>query len=150
MLFKSDLAFLSNFYAASIEWEGKIWPTVEHAFQASKTVQTANKEAIRKALFPGVAKKMGKRLILRGDWEEVKLNIMRDLVRLKFTQHLDLRDKLLATEDLKLIEGNYWHDNFWGNCYCDNCSNIVGENMLGSILMELRETLKKEKEIEKD
>jgi ribA/ribD-fused uncharacterized protein len=90
---------------------------------------------------PSMAKQVGRRVELRKDWEEIKIDVMTDLILRKFTQNKELKKKLLETGNLELEEGNYWHDNFWGNCYCPKCKNIVGENILGIILMEVRTLL---------
>jgi ribA/ribD-fused uncharacterized protein len=101
-------------------------------------------EEIRKAPTPGEAKRMGNRVILRSDWEDVKVDIMTEIVFRKFTQNEKLKKKLLATGDMELVEGNYWHDNIWGDCYCDKCKSTNGQNILGIILMEVRELLRGE------
>lgn len=136
--FKDEFAFLSNFYPSSIIWKGTKWPTVEHAYQASKSRCPDYEEKIRRAETPGIAKKLGRKAPLQKNWEEIKVPLMTELVFLKFEQNLDLRDKLLGTNLAKLVEGNYWHDNFWGSCFCSGCKDIEGQNMLGIILMEVR------------
>jgi len=78
---------------------------------------------------------------LRSDWDEIKDSIMLEIVRIKFNSHKDLADKLLATEDKILIEGNTWHDKYWGICYCEKC-NGEGKNVLGGILMQVRSELR--------
>jgi ribA/ribD-fused uncharacterized protein len=85
---------------------------------------------------PGEAKKAGRMVTPRSDWENVKLNIMREIVFIKFDGHLNLKELLLATRDHELIEGNQWHDTFWGVC------DGVGQNYLGKILMEIRNIFK--------
>jgi ribA/ribD-fused uncharacterized protein len=127
---------LSNFHASPIKVEGIEYPTVEHAFQAAKTMNVEQKRALAEASTPGHAKRMGKRVQLRPDWEQVKVGIMEELMRLKFTTHADLREKLLATGDAELIEGNDWNDRFWGVC------RGQGKNQLGVILMEVRRELR--------
>jgi len=141
--FKDEFEFLSNFYPTPFIWKNRTWPTVEHAFQASKSRNSYYEEIIRKAKSPATAKKIGKRVVLREDWEEIKVLLMTELVLLKFEQNLDLRNRLLDTGLAELVEGNYWHDNFWGDCFCSKCKNVKGQNMLGIILMEVREHLKK-------
>jgi len=143
MLFKDEFEFLSNFYPSTIHYRGTFWPTVEHAYQAAKCKDGEMDEFIRHIDSPREAKKIGKRVELRSDWEEIKIDVMIDLIYKKFTQSKELKKKLLATGDLELEEGNYWHDNFWGNCYCKKCNKIVGQNILGLILMEVRNELKK-------
>ena len=83
---------------------------------------------------------MGRHVTLRPDWEEVKVDVMREGLRHKF-KNPSLRAKLLATGNEELMEGNTWHDNTWGNCVCQKCQNIPGRNMLGMLLMELRQEI---------
>ena len=135
--FDGEYAFLSNFYNASCIFEGKLYPTVEHAFQAAKSLDHAERDWIAAAGSPGLAKRLGRRINLRPDWEKVKFDVMEECLRSKFADPV-LKQKLLATGDEELVEGNYWHDNTWGNCSCEKCKDIVGRNMLGNILMKLR------------
>ena len=135
--FDGEYAFLSNFYNASCIFEEKLYPTVEHAFQAAKSLDHAERDWIAAAGSPGLAKRLGRRINLRPDWEKVKFNVMEECLRSKFADSV-LKQKLLATGDEELVEGNYWHDNTWGNCSCEKCKDIVGRNMLGNILMKLR------------
>jgi len=144
MFFVDEYQFLSNFYSSKFLYQGTFWRTVEHAFQAAKSKDLEMSEEIRKAESPTEAKRIGHRVDLRPDWEEVKVDIMTELVFRKFDQNEGLKKKLLATGDLKLEEGNTWHDNFWGNCYCSKCNNIPGENVLGIILEEVRDELRKD------
>lgn len=144
--FIKDYEFLSNFYPSKIPFRimDGVWvmvPTVEHAFQASKSIDPPERQAIASATTPGQAKRLGRLTSLRPDWEEQKVNIMRELLMSKFADPI-LRDKLLETGDEELREGNWWHDNFWGDCYCEKCKAIKGSNMLGSLLMAERERIK--------
>jgi ribA/ribD-fused uncharacterized protein len=140
--FSGSYAFLSNFFVSPLWYKGKEWPTVEHVFQAHKSVHEAEREMIRMAATPGKAKRMGRKIVtLRHDWEEVKVDLMLALLRLKFTQHPDLGDKLRLTGKVLLGEGNRWHDNFWGNCRCPECEDIEGHNMLGKLLMRVRDEI---------
>lgn len=141
--FVGEYAFLSNFHPSTVTYEGKRYPTVEHAFQAAKTFDENSKEAVRKATTPGDAKKLGRLVSLREGWDEIKVDIMRDLIRRKF-QNPFLRPLLLATGDAELIEGNYWNDRFFGVCMRTG----VGENHLGRILMEVRDEIRHEKDEE--
>lgn len=127
--------FLSNFYPSNALMGGIAFPSVEHAYQAAKTLDMDMRMSIANATSPGQAKRMGQKVILRSDWEEVKLGIMLKLVKQKFTADKLLRQQLLDTDDCELIEGNYWGDTFWGMC------DGVGENHLGKILMMVREEL---------
>ena len=137
--FEREYAFLSNFYPSPIEYEGIKYPTVEAAFQAAKTPDLHMKTAIATAEHPGKAKRMGRKVVLREDWEEIKDRVMEDCLRLKFSDPM-LRKKLLATEDEELEEGNWWHDNYWGTCYCSRCGD-VGKNKLGYLLMKIRKEI---------
>lgn len=133
----TEYACFSNFYPAEVEYEEIIYPTNEHAFQAAKSHDKNFRLEVSRASTSAFAKRMGRVLTsLRKDWEDVKYGIMKELIRTKFTKHLDLRSKLLDTGNAELIEGNTWGDVVWGVC------NGVGTNWLGKILMEVREELK--------
>jgi ribA/ribD-fused uncharacterized protein len=140
--FSGDWIFLSNFYPVSIALDGVTYGSVEHAYQAAKTLDPKQRE---KFSYVGVsasqAKRMGKSLQLRSDWEEVKVSIMRDLLLQKFYPTI-LRRKLLCTFTAQLIEGNYWHDTWYGVCE-GTCKQgphePKGENVLGKLLMEIRD-----------
>ena len=138
--FDGEYAFLSNFYDSPIFYEGITYPTNEHFFQAMKTLDIETRKAIAAAPTPGAAKRMGRHVSLRPDWEQVKVDVMRTGLMLKFTDAA-LAEKLLATGDEELVEGNWWHDNTWGNCHCTECSRKGGRNLLGMLLMELRKEL---------
>ena len=132
--FSGPRRFLSNFYPAMIEFDGGMYPTVEHAYQAAKTLFIDERLAIQDCHSPGQAKRKGRKVTLRSDWEEIKLDIMQQLVKAKFVDP-KLRMLLLHTGEAELIEGNHWHDTFWGIC------NGVGENHLGKILMRIRDEI---------
>jgi len=131
--------------AEIIDENGKEWPSTEHYYQAAKTTDPEMQEKIRLAVNPGLTKKMGKNLSVREDWDEFRVEVMRKALDMKFSQHADLRNQLIETGDAELVEGTYWHDVFWGICTCAK-HNGEGENMLGKMLMELRDKLKTEKE----
>lgn len=145
--FSGQYRYLSNFYKCYIEYKGVVFNTVEAAFQAAK-VKTNNNTDMIEALnafakmTPSEAKKAGRKVILREDWEKVKNDIMYELVRLKFTMNQELGLKLISTGNAYLIEGNTWHDNYWGSCKCQKCKDRVKANKLGEILMYVREELK--------
>ena len=141
--FEEKYAFLSNFYPSPFTHDGIEYPTVEHFFQAAKTLDIQERKAIAAAKTPGLAKRMGRSVQLRPDWEKVKAYYMELGLRRKIANK-DLAEKLLATGDEELIEGNWWHDNIWGSCMCDKCINIPGRNMLGMLLMDLRKKLRYE------
>ncbi len=138
--FEDEYAFLSNFYPSTFTHDGIEYPTVEHFFQAAKTLDIAEKKAIAAAATPGKAKRMGRMVRLRPDWEIIKADVMKLGLQLKFKDP-SLAAKLIETGDEELIEGNWWHDNTWGSCYCVKCSRTPGRNLLGMLLMELRKEL---------
>lgn len=127
--------FLSNFSPSRIKLADIWYPTVEHAYQASKTTLTKERRWIAKCPTPGDAKQSGQHVTIRPDWEDIKVRTMGQLLRAKF--HNPLRASLLlATGDAVLIEENNWGDKFWG------CEMGEGLNVLGTLLMEIREELK--------
>ena len=136
--FDKEWAFLSNFYQNEIEFEGITYPTNEHFFQAMKTLDENERHAIANCRTPGQAKRMGRRVALRSDWENVKEDVMFTGLCIKFSDE-QLADWLLETGDEELVEGNTWSDTFWGVC------NGVGENKLGKLLMKVRGLIKEER-----
>ena len=142
--FDGKWAFLSNFYWNEIEHEGIVYPTNEHFFQAMKTLDNDERRQIANCLTPGQAKRMGRRVALRSDWESVKEDVMLLGLCLKFADE-QLADWLLETGDEELVEGTTWHDNEWGNCSCSKCIIIEGKNKLGKLLMRVRDMIKEER-----
>jgi len=139
--FRGDHRFLSNFWVCDVEHEGNTYKSSEHAFQAAKCTVRAEHDEIAAAKTPRKAKILGGKYCLRDDWEQIKAQIMWKIVQAKFEQNYTLRQKLLQTGDLVLVEGNKWHDNVFGVCYCDNC-NGHGLNLLGRTLMYVRDQLR--------
>jgi hypothetical protein len=121
--FSEEEAFLSNFYPSPLVYKGKEYKTVEHAYQSQKTLDDLEQEWVRNMDTPGKAKKTGQKVHMRKDWETVKDDIMLELVRIKFSDP-ELLEKLLNTKNYILVEGNYWHDNHFGNCSCQYCRKI--------------------------
>ena len=136
--FENEYFFLSNFENSPITYDGITYRNVEAAFHAQKVFNVEEKKKFSN-LNPSEAKRLGRRVKLRSDWESVKVDIMTDLVRIKFLQNPELKKKLLATEDQILIEGNWWKDRFWGVCEGE------GLNYLGRILMMVRKELRDDK-----
>lgn len=136
---KDKYGFLSNFARSPILLKGKLWPSVEHYFQAQKFAGTKYEDEIRTTISPAAAAFMGRDRSkpLRLDWESVKLEIMREALWAKFTQHRKLRELLLATADAVLIE--HTRNNYWGDG-----GNGSGRNMLGRLLMETRARLRQD------
>lgn len=134
--FSGEYRWLSNFWSCFVVLDGKTYPSTENAFQAAKTLDEQLRAPFRE-YFPGKAKKEGRMLKLRPDWESVKLSVMEDLNRQKFTKNAELFEKLLATGDVELIEGNDWRDTYWG---VDD--RLGGQNNLGKLLMRIRAELR--------
>lgn len=142
--FRGEYSFLSNFYPCSIYWEALLYPSVEHAYQAAKTVDHSQRKSIAGAATAASAKKMGKLVSLRPDWEREKLMIMLELLWLKFRPGTDLASNLLSTGYSVLIEGNTWGDTYWGIC------RGTGRNILGKVLMKIRDCLYKMSECRRE
>ena len=137
--FTGEHAFLSNFYEARVLFDARHWPTAEHAYQAMKTADFGLQEVIRDALTPGEAKRLGRALLrIRDGWDRYKDAYMERIVDAKFQQHPELMEKLLATGEALLIEGNDWGDMYWGMVK-RNDGRWVGRNQLGKVLMDVRE-----------
>lgn len=133
--FRGKYYFLSNFYNAPVTYEGITYQNNESAFQSAKVISHDIRLKFAN-LDPSSAKRKGRHIQLRYDWEKVKFNIMYEIVKTKFTQNKDLQNKLLATEGEELQEGNTWGDRIWGTV------NGKGQNYLGKILMRVREELR--------
>ncbi len=144
--FKGIYRFLSNFYYLSngIVYDNIYYPTVEHFFQAMKTLIRWERVQISLARSPGIAKRMASRkgymtptglfkIVLRPDWEDIKIRVMAYALAEKFRNN-PLRQKLIDTHPQELVEGNYWNDKVWGFCLKTN----EGQNLLGLLLMEVR------------
>ena len=132
--FEGKYEFLSNYYIAPVTYNGLTFQSNEAAFQAQKTLNEGQRRKFTR-MAPNKAKAKGRNVILRSDWEQVKNKIMYEVCYAKFTQNPELKEKLLATRDEELVEGNTWHDTYWGVC------NRRGKNKLGKILMRVREEL---------
>ena len=133
--FKGQYRFLSNFYCSPVEFEGRLWRSVEHAYQAAKSGDDEVRDQVWRMFKPGDAKRFGRTIFLRHDWEEVKLGVMLRLLETKFSVD-PLRTSLLQTGDEELVEGNDWGDTFWGIC------RGQGQNHLGKMLMQVRSELR--------
>jgi ribA/ribD-fused uncharacterized protein len=159
--FRGDYGWASNFSPAEVKlWAtatgmvfssdpqpGSFNPTesyqsVEHGYHAAKFLDPRIREKFQMlGLSPGQAKGLAENLRQKGkvraDWKDVQIEVMRGLLKQKFTYSI-LRRKLLSTFSAELVEGNTWHDNFWGDCVCDECADVPGLNHLGRLLMEIR------------
>lgn len=127
--------FLSNFHVADVMYEGLRYPSTEAAFQAAKSLDKEERLQIAILSQPKFAKRAGRRLALRSDWESVKDQVMYDVCLDKFTRHADLKKALLETGSAYLEETNTWGDRYWG-------VDGHGKNRLGQILMRIRDELK--------
>lgn len=136
--FQGEFRFLSNFWPCLVEYNEITFPSVEHAYQAAKSSNPAEQKVLSVMRTPGEAKRRGRVIDLRPDWERMKVAIMTYLVYQKFSSNPPLRKKLLATGDAELIEGNTWGDRYWG-VYAGE-----GRNQLGKILMFVRQSLRED------
>lgn len=130
--FRGAYSFLSNMWLSPITVNGAAYPSVENAFQSAKT--STNKVYFQ-LCSPIDAKKFGRKVELRKDWDVIKIHMMRKALREKFKAGTDLANRLLSTGEHELVEGNTWGDTYWGVC------NGVGENHLGELLMKIRAEL---------
>jgi len=135
--FRGEYEFLSNSYPCLLIVDNEAYPSLEHAFQASKTDDLNLKIKIRDALTAHDAKKIGINVPLIQDWDQKRLDVMASLIREKFSTHLDLKCQLLLTGTKELIQGNTYKDRFWGQD-----KSGAGDNNLGKILMMVRESIR--------
>lgn len=140
--FEGKYSFCSNFFNSKVVYNGIEYATSEHAYQAQKSADKFGHDQILSAPTPALAKKYGRLVRARRDWDNVKLSIMEEIVRAKFEQNEDIASLLIETDNAEIIEGNYWGDRFWGVC------NGTGQNHLGKILMKIRDELEKPLTIE--
>ena len=109
--FKGKYYFLSNFYIAPVIYEGLLYKNNEAAFQSAK-VKDLEKRKQFCELDPSKAKRKGRNVLLRNDWENIKDEVMYQCVKDKFNRNEDLKQKLIDTENEELIEGNTWNDTY--------------------------------------
>lgn len=135
--FENEFRFLSNYYPASVQYDGSVYPSVEHAYQAAKTLDLNTRRTIRMEPDPDAAKRLGRASEIREDWEQIKLSVMASLIREKF-EDMHLAQQLLLTGNAELVEENSWGDTFWGKC------EGVGSNHVGRILMDVRSEIREQ------
>ena len=134
----SKNTYLSNFYPCNVEFDGVVYKSSEAAWQAQKTLDLEQRKKFCNCS-ASEAKKLGRHVKLRSDWEDIKYKLMVDVCYAKFSQNKELEDKLKSTGTELLIENTTgWHDNVWGNCECSKCTNKIGKNLLGKALMLVR------------
>lgn len=134
--FQKEYRWLSNFWPVKITYGGITYPHVESAYMAMKTEDIETRKKIALLSNPAEAKRAGRTLKLRKDWDKLKVNVMYTMLKIKFAPGSTLAAKLLDTGDALLVEGNKWGDTFWGVC------NGKGHNILGKLLMQVRKELK--------
>lgn len=137
--FRNEYAFLSNMHECVFPWQGLNYLALENAYQAMKCISDADKIQFTQ-ISPPEAKKLGRKIAMRPDFDGFKYQLMRNLLDVKFDKKLnpELYRKLLDTQPQSLVEGNWWHDNYWGYCKCDKCKNKLHYNYLGELLQRKR------------
>lgn len=138
--FSGKYEFLSNFFPCYVKYEGDIYSSVERAFQAAKCLNKSDRIRFQVISTNADAKKLGRQVDLRPDWDKIKTDVMYQLLKSKFQNNAELRNKLIATGDSRLVEGNQHGDTFWGVCG-GNGKNILG-NLLERVRSEIREEMK--------
>lgn len=136
--YEQDFYVLSNFSSFNLVWKGYAWPTSEHAYHGEKFTHVPFKMQILGAPSAHEAYQIAAKLKpqRRADWDEVKVDLMREILHAKVHQHAYVKKKLLATGDRELVE-NSWRDDFWGWG-----PNRDGQNMLGKLWMDVRAELR--------
>lgn len=145
-IFRGEYDWLSNFYMRPISVGGVPLKSNEHFYHSCRTVNPQEVKFILDAPTAYEAKKRSRTVTTRSNWHAINVGAMAIGLWYKFTYNLDLQGKLLLTGDKVLIEGNWWHDNFWGDCkfgrgfvgVCERCQFIKGQNKLGKLHMQLR------------
>lgn len=133
--FKDEYRWLSNFEPCDVQFDGITYPSVEHAYQAAKTIDLAERELLL-PLTAGQAKRYGRKITMRPDWDDIKVAVMKNLLQQKFAIK-PYKDLLRATGAQEILEGNNWGDVFWGV----NLQNNKGANQLGRLIMSIRDTM---------
>ena len=135
--FRNKYHFLSNFFLVKINIDDFEYNSTEHYFQSMKFIDPKIQEQIRNAPTPSIAKKFAKKFMRRKEWYEIRLDVMERALRVKFDIP-EMREKLIATDDMYLQEGNRWKDTFWGV----DLKTGKGKNHLGRLLMKIRTQIK--------
>lgn len=130
--FTGEYSFLSNFALVDINHLNKCFSSVENAYAASKCKYPEDIDKFV-GITSGNAKRMGRRIAIRDDWEDIKLQVMEELLIQKFSKQ-PFKQKLIDTKDQQIFEGNTWGDTFWGV----DINSLSGQNNLGKLLMKIR------------
>jgi ribA/ribD-fused uncharacterized protein len=139
--FQGEFRWLSNFTQVAIELDGRMFYSVEHAYMSAKSDDEEWKDFCENTFSAGQVKKASRNITLVGNWEDIKVDIMKECIDKKFNQPF-FKAKLLATGDSFIQEGNMWNDKFWGVCL----KTGKGKNILGKLIMDKRESLKGKKQ----
>lgn len=143
--FSGDFEFLSSFHSHPFSWQGRVAQTAEHHYNAAKTDDPVEKARVYDQETPGRAKREGQKVALRKGWDDhLKTDCMASIIEAKFAFGSPLAQSLLRTGEALLIEGNVWHDRYWGQCTCEKHYHWPGGNMLGRLLMARRTELRGE------
>lgn len=140
--FKGRYFFLSNFYRRQFRLNGVLYASAEHAFQTQKPIIYADRVRVHTCNSPADAKALANSVPRKPNWDEIKVDIMKNVLRAKFSREFNFQINplltfLLNTGEAELVEGNNWGDTFWGQCPLGN-----GENMLGKLLMKVRSEMR--------
>lgn len=138
--FFSNYRFLSNFHPCTIIHEGITYPSSEHLYMALKVTDPLLRQRIASIPKASKARAEGQLVPLRPHWEDIKVAMMYQACYAKFSQNIDLREALLETGNKYLEETNYWADRIWGVCHVNG--EPVGKNLLGKVLVTVREELR--------
>lgn len=143
--FSGEFEFLSNFHVQPFVWQKQVAPSAEHHYSAAKTASLPEKALIYSQATPGRAKREGQKATLTPGWDDhLKTPCMASIIEAKFPHGSPMAQRLLMTGEALLIEGNVWHDNYWGQCTCERHYHWPGKNMLGRLLMNRRTALRNE------
>lgn len=142
--FFGEYNWLSNFYKSPILIDGILYPSSEHAYMAMKVLDRGTRMKIAEFKTSAEAKRFGQKIPLRPNWDQLKLVFMYKVLYAKFSQNKTLHEKLIKTGDKYLEESNWWRDTYWGVYWKDGIpeGNREGQNMLGKVLMAVREELR--------
>ena len=135
--FRGEYRFLSNFHIHPIVYKGILYPSSEHAYVSMKSNDPRIKIQISQERSPGKVKKLGRGVDIASDWLDIRLNVMEEILRIKFSD-TELKNRLLSTGNRLIYEGNWWKDTFWGV----DIETGFGQNNLGKLLMKIRDEMK--------